>query len=288
MICLKEIAPLISTTVSFLFLFVGAVAIAAMMLRIGKADPSSPRLYTTIHRIAGWSFVALFAGMFLYMLTRVAHYNDEYSARITIHFSLAAALLCLLAIKIVVPRNFPYLGKHLFLLGSGVYVLAFPMVLISGGYHIEKIVTHEPYVYHDDFVKDFANDDLGKEFLINKCSTCHVLQQILKPRSGKAWEEVINRMVLLAKPRLSADEAGQILAYLEKHYAPKRVEVSAGASPIERHCFPCHAADEIYKASYSLVAWKAIIRKMSTYDGEIVPIDKVDQIAASLATAQRK
>jgi hypothetical protein len=284
---IKVIAPLLSTAASFLFLLVGAVAVLAMMLRMGTNGVSNPERYVRIHRVAGWSFATIFFGMFAYMLTRVVHYNDEFSPRIALHFTLATVLFCLLAFKIAVPRVFPNFGRHLFLLGSGVYVLAFPMVLISGGYHLEKMVTREPYVYHDNFIRKFADDNLGKEFLVTKCATCHPLAEVLKPRSEKAWGQVMDRMLLLASPRLSVDEAGQVLAYLNKYYSPRRIEIPAGASPVDRHCLPCHDATDIFRTQYNLVAWEAIIGKMSDLDDKIVPPDKVKQIAAFMTATQK-
>lgn len=288
MIGLGAIGPLISTAASLIFLLIGAVAVYTMMARIGKKDISRPELYTKIHRIAGWSFAALFVGLFIYMLTRLSNYSDEFTARITIHFTLAIALLCLLSIKISVPRYFPNLGKSLFSLGAGVYMLTFPMVLITAGYHIEKLITHEPYVYHGDFDKNFADERLGKEFLITKCSTCHVLESILKPRSEKAWGIIVSRMVALARPRIREGEASQILAYLGKNFVPKTIEPPAGASLIEKHCLPCHDAKEIYKTPYGLIAWKAIIKKMSEHDENIVPPARVNELAEYLVKHQEK
>lgn len=285
---IKAIAPLLSTAVSLLFLLVGAVAVLAMLLRMGRDGVSNPERYVRIHRIAGWSFATLFFGMFAYMLTRVVHYSDEFAPRIATHFTLAIVLACLLAFKTAIPRLFPNFRKHLFLLGSGAYVLAFPMVLISGGYHLEKIIASEPYVYHDDFILKFADDNLGKEFLVTKCATCHPLADVLKPRGEKAWGQVIDRMLLLARPRLSSDQASQILVYLIKHYGPRKMEHPADASLVDKHCLPCHEASEVFKTPYNLVTWEAIIGKMSEMDDRIVPPDKVNQIAAFITAAQKR
>lgn len=282
------IGPFLSTVASFSFLLIGAVAVYTMMARMGGKKISNPDVYTKVHRIAGWIFTTFFVILFVYMMVRVGKHTDEFTSRITVHFTLAIAMLCLLAVKISIPRAFPTLGKNLFSLGVGVYLLAFPMVFITAGYHVLKTVTNAPYVYHSDFDKDFADERLGKEFLILKCSVCHVLETILKPRSETAWGNVLNRMVLLAQPRISEGEANQILAYLTKNYTPKRVEVPAGASLIEQHCLPCHQPPDIYKTPYNLVAWKSIIKKMSELDKEIVPLDKIDQIADYLMKTQAK
>jgi len=281
------IGPFLSTVASVCFLFIGAVAVYTMMARMG-GKVSNPDAYNKVHRLAGWSFTTFFAILYIYMLVRVASHTDEFTSRITVHFTLAITMLCLLAIKISVPRIFPNLSRHLFFLGVGVYLLAFPMVFITAGYHIQKLVTNEPYVYHSNFDKNFADERLGKEFLILKCSACHVLETILKPRSEAAWGNVLNRMVLLAQPRISEGEANQILAYLTKNYIPRRIEVPAGATLIEQHCLPCHQAPDIYKTHYNLVAWKVIINKMSELDKEIVPPDKIDQIADYLMKTQAK
>lgn len=285
---LGAIGPLLSTAASLAFLVAGAIAVYTIMTIMGKKDVSRPDVYRKIHRIAGWSFTILFFGLFIYMMTRVGNYKEEFNARITFHFTLAIALFCLLAIKVSIPRLFPNLGKHLFSLGAGVYLLAFPVVVITAGYHIEKIITHEPYVYHGDFDKDFADERLGKEFLITKCSTCHVLETILKPRSEKAWGIVVNRMVALAQPKIRAGEASQILAYLGKNFAPKPITTPASASLVEKHCLPCHEEKEVYKTPYSLIAWKVIIRKMSALDENIVPPAKVNEIAEYLMKNQEK
>lgn len=288
MVSIKPLAPLICTVSSIVFLIVGAVGIVAIMKRMGKPDVLNAEMYTRIHRIAGWSFVAMFIGLFIYMLTRVMHYNDEFSSIVSIHLTLAIALLCLLAFKVSVPRFFPNLGKHLFLLGTGVYLVAFPMVLISGGYHIEKMLADEPYIYHDSFSKMIADENLGKQFLITKCATCHPLKTILLPRSENSWSEVIQRMLVLARPRISPDEAVQIQAYLVKHYVPKMPDITPNATLVQRHCLPCHMEIDIYRVQYNLHALKTVIRKMSTYDDKIVPPDKVDEIAEYIVKSQSR
>lgn len=281
------IGPLLSTAASVTFLIIGAVAVYTMMATMGKHEVINPDRYRKLHRMAGWSFAALFVSIFVYMIIRLRNNTDEYTARITFHFTLAIALLCLIAIKVSIARYFPNLGKHLFSLGVGVYLLAFPMVLITAGYHAEKLITHKPYVYHSDFDSSFADERLGKEFLIMKCSTCHPLQSILKPRSKKAWGNIVSRMVLFAQPRISNGEANQILAYLAKNFIPKTTALPSNASLIEKHCLPCHAEKDVYRTPYNFIAWKVIIRKMSEYDENIVQPDKVEAIAEYLVKTQQ-
>lgn len=134
---------LLSISLSMIFLVTGALAVYAMLARWGKNDISRVHFYIKLHRIAGWSFTTLFVYFFANMLPRLANFTNEFPARISTHFTLAIALLFLLAIKVTIPRYFPNLGSNLFFLGVGVYMLAFPMVLVTAGYHGVKIVLHQ-------------------------------------------------------------------------------------------------------------------------------------------------
>jgi hypothetical protein len=60
--------------------------------------------------------------------------------------------------KISVARIFPNLGRNIFFLGAGVYLLAFTLVLITAGYYVEKMLTDKAYVYQGPL----CNDKSGK------------------------------------------------------------------------------------------------------------------------------
>jgi hypothetical protein len=203
-----------------------------------------------------------------------------------VHITLAITLLCLLAIKISVPRSFPQLGRHLFALGIGVFLLAFPMVLETGGYFVARAITRTPYVHHGQFDRQFADAQLGKEFLITRCSVCHVLETILKPRSEASWGRVVERMVALAHPRISSGEASQILAYLSANFVPRPIAGPERASLVERHCLPCHVATEIHGVPRSRPAWRVIVERMGEIDATLVPPGQVEEIVQALLRTQ--
>ncbi len=278
--------PLASSIISLVFIIFGGTAVYTMMARLGREDlPNSDR-YRTLHKVFGWLFVVLFIVMFIFMLARVEGYWEESSPRISLHVALAVALLLLLLVKVTIPRFFKMFGKHLFLLGVSVYLLAFTLVGITAGYYAIWKYEKLPYISHAEIPEGMKDEEIGKELFITKCSTCHILQDIMKPRSAEAWEKVINEMVVLSEPRITVDEASQILHYLYISHTPDQKEVSESASLIERHCLSCHEAQEIYSHRHSESGWREIIKKMNEYDPEIVPKDKIEDIVKILIENQ--
>lgn len=270
--------PLISTIIGGFFLFSGAVAVYTMMSKLGRHQISNPERYRTFHHVTGWIFVILFVIMFVFMLARIEHFWEESSPRITVHISLAMALLVLLSIKVTIPRFFPNLGKHLFLLGITVYLASFTLVGITAGYYIVRKIERMPYISHSELPEHMLDEKLGKELFITKCSTCHILENIMNPRSVESWEKVINDMIILAEPRITRHEASQILHYLSLTHVPQSFEVSEEATPIEKHCLPCHELKDIYGQRFSQSGWRSIVEKMNEYDSEIVPEEKINEI----------
>jgi len=279
--------PLLSTIISGIFLLFGGVAVYTMMKRMGGKELSRPEVYIKIHKITGWIFVILFVIMFIFMLGRVENYWEKSSSRITLHIALAVALLLLLVIKVVIPRFFSRLGRNLFLLGIGVYLTAFTLVIITGGYYVIRTVEQAPYLTHAALPKHILDEKVGKELFINKCSTCHMLNEIMQPRSAESWETIVNEMVSLAEPRIRVNEGIQILHYLTLTHVPETVEIPDDASLVEKHCLACHEAKEIYGHSYSETGWREIVKKMNEYDPEIVPLDKIDEIVEFLVRNQK-
>lgn len=271
-------APLLSTILSGIFLLFGAIAVYIMMSVQGARSVSNPKLYLIIHRILGWLFVALFIVISVFMLQRVGNYWEESSPRINFHVTLAVSLFSLLAVKIMIPRFFPKLRKNLFFLGIGVYLISFTLVGITGGYYLMRKLESAPYISHAKLDSHLLDEKLGKELFIEKCSTCHVLENIMRPRSAEAWEKVVNDMVVLAEPRITRDEGGQILHYLTMTQVPKPVIKPDEASLMQKHCLPCHDATEIFSKRYNRTGWTEIVKQMNQYDAELVPAEKIDEM----------
>jgi hypothetical protein len=132
------------------------------------------------------------------------------------------------------------------------------------------------------------DERLGKELFIDKCATCHMLERIMQPRSVQSWETVVNEMVSLASPRITLDEAGQILHYLTLTHVPRTKEIPVEATLTQRHCLPCHEPAELFTKRYNRAGWAEIVRKMHKYDPDIVPLEKTDEIVDFLLKNQDK
>jgi cytochrome c5 len=200
---------------------------------------------------------------------------------------MAVSLVFLLAVKILIPRFFPKLGKNLFLLGIGVYLISFTLVVITGGYYLIRRLESAPYISHAKLASHMLDEKLGKELFIEKCSTCHVLENIMKPRSAEAWEKVVNDMVVLAGPRITRDEGGQILHYLTVTHVPNPLTEPDESSLMQKHCLPCHDATEIFAKRYNRTAWTEIVKQMNQYDAELVPAENIDEIVDFLLKNQQ-
>ena len=278
--------PLSNTITSTLFLIFGAAAVFSMLRLFGSNKSQNPQRLKVIHKVSGWIFVLLYILMFITMITRIEGYWEDSSARIILHVALAVALFFLLLLKILIPRFFPKLGKHLFALGISVYLTGFILVAITAGYYVIWTFRANPYIYHSGMNEHMLDERMGKEFFITKCSTCHALDSIMAFRSVESWEEIVNRMVEFAEPRIKPDEGKQILHYLVQTHVPQVFEGPQDASLVEKHCLPCHVAPDIYRKSYSRQGWSEIVSQMNAYDKEIVPEDKIEDIIEYLLENQ--
>jgi len=223
-------SPEISTFVSILFLLSGAAAAGSMMLRLGRQSVS--RALLVVHRVAGWSFAILFVVMTAVMTERMTRHWEPLSPLTTVHGTLAVTLLLLLTLKLVIPRFLPGFVKHLFLLGTSVFLLAFTLVGISAGYYLVLKIRKVPYISHNDLANTELDAQRGKQFLIVKCATCHVVKDILVTNTPEEWEKIVNRMVRLAAPQITPGEARQIIYYLATEYGPDSGSGNQVKSPV--------------------------------------------------------
>lgn len=215
-------SPEMSTIVSILFLVLGTAAVWTMMMRLGRQSTS--RTLLIIHRVTGWSFALAFVVMTVVMTERMTRHWEQLSPLTTIHGTLAVTLLLVLALKLVIPRFFPGLVKHLFLLGFSTFLLAFTLVGISAGYYLVLKIRKIPYISHNDMSNTELDAQRGKQFLIVKCATCHIVKDILTNKTPEEWERIVNRMVKLAAPQITPGEARQIIYFLVTEYGPRNSE----------------------------------------------------------------
>lgn len=271
-----NLQPIWSTAISLVFLLVGGIAVYIMLAVQGRRDAPDYSRYVRWHRRAGWLFVILFLGMFIFMVARIQNYWEESSARIALHVVLSMALFLLLVLKAAIPRFFPNLLKHMFPLGVSVYLAAFTLVWITAGYFLVWKYQGVPYLYHGEYPSHLLEEDIGKLLFIDKCSTCHLLENIMQARSAQSWEDVVSRMVELAAPRIRPGEGAQILHYLSRTHIP---EPRPQGTVLERFCLPCHSRpSEILVGDHSRNEWLEIVLEMREYGPEIIPADQVEGI----------
>jgi hypothetical protein len=220
-------SPQMSTIVSILFLVLGTASVWTMMMRFGRQSTSHTLLI--IHRVAGWSFAVVFLVMTAVMTERMTRHWEPLSALNTVHGTLAVILLLLLTLKLVIPRFFPGLLKHIVLIGFSVFLLAFTLVGISAGYYLALKIRKIPYISHNDLSNTELDAQRGKQFLIVKCATCHIVKDILSSNNTpQEWEKIVNRMVKLAAPQITPGEARQIIYFLATEYG------SRNGNPVRR------------------------------------------------------
>lgn len=279
-------SPFPSAIVSIIVLLFGLVAVFAM-ITVQGGRTSKAAFYTRLHKWAGYSFAVLFMFLFATMLWRVEDYWEESSSRVVFHVVLSLMVFFLLSLKIFIARSHKHMSAHLFNLGVLAFALTFTSVGITAGYYAIWRAKKEPYISHAGITPGMEDIALGKELFITKCSTCHVLDTIMRDRSPVGWEKVVNDMVELAAPRITVDEGKQILNYLVNTHVPKPVEVTPETTIIQARCLPCHKATEIFKVKHTRAEWTSIVKQMHGNAPELIPLDKVSEIVDYLVETQQ-
>jgi hypothetical protein len=83
------------------------------------------------HRICGYTFIALFAMFFYFMLLRLRGSSDELSPRLTLHVGFTLILAALLLAKVIVVRYQKVAWGALMALGISIFVTAFTLVTVN-------------------------------------------------------------------------------------------------------------------------------------------------------------
>lgn len=279
--------PLPSALLTGVLLLCGGAAVVVMMNRLGRPQSEPSPRQIVLHRVFGWSFVAAFLVLIGTMFGRFYAYWEEDSPRIVIHYTAAFALLLVLLLKVAIPRRYPGFRQHLFGLGFLVFLLAFLTAASALSHYLVRMTQRVPYISHAA-LSSAPDLELGKQLLIERCRTCHVLDRILQPRHPKAWEQVIDAMTKLAWPRIRPDEARQILHYLSTARVPRGPAVGTGVSVLDAHCLPCHEVAEIFASRRTREDWDEVVTRMSNAAPDLVPPASHVQIVDALVAAQAK
>jgi mono/diheme cytochrome c family protein len=146
--------------------------------------------------------------------------------------------------------------------------LLFGMLLYSSGSALAQERREQP-----------LPDGDGKELVAFACSQCHGLRETQILRDGeKAWEEVVNRMVLYGA-QLSPSEADRVTHYLATELGPgkdvmqggtgsphgmKNISLPEGAGKdlVAARCVLCHDMGRVTGVARSKSDWDSITRNM--------------------------
>ena len=120
----------ISLTLAGLFVFLAGFNVWNMLTSRGASARSS-RLWTQVHRVAGYAFIALFGILCYSMLLRVKGWSDELSPRLILHMGLALSVAPLVFVKVIVARYQKAARSLLTALGIGIFAVAFTLVALN-------------------------------------------------------------------------------------------------------------------------------------------------------------
>lgn len=128
----------ISVPLAILFVFLAGFNVWIMLTGRG-ASPRTRKLWTQAHRMAGYSFIALFVIFCYFMLMRIRGSADELSPRLILHMGLALALAPLLILKVIVVRYQKAAWSLLISLGVGIFITAFTLVAVNVSVHYLRL-----------------------------------------------------------------------------------------------------------------------------------------------------
>ena len=131
---------LTSLSLACLFVFLAGFNVWNMLSGRGTSARSS-KLWTQVHRIAGYAFIALFAIFFYFMLLRIRGWSDELSPRLILHMGLALLLVPLLFTKVIVARYQRAARGLLIALGIGIFSVAFTLVTLNLFVHYLRVAS---------------------------------------------------------------------------------------------------------------------------------------------------
>lgn len=105
------------------------------MLSSHSGSKMPARWWGVLHRAVGYSFIALLAVFYYFMLRRINGLADELSPRIVLHMALAFSLTPLLVVKVIAVRSGKASHALLCALGITIYWVAFTLVTINVAVH---------------------------------------------------------------------------------------------------------------------------------------------------------
>jgi len=128
------VSVVVSLILACLFVFLAGFNVWNMLTNRGTSASRSG-LWTQVHRVTGYAFIALFVILSYFMLLRLKGWSDELSPRLILHMVLALSLAPLLLVKVIVARYRKAERDLLMALGIGIFTIAFSLVTLNLSIH---------------------------------------------------------------------------------------------------------------------------------------------------------
>jgi len=215
--------PSFPFVLSVSFLATGISAVLSMLVLQGRSVSGTRTVRLRwIHRVSGYLFILLFAGLLVEMLDRLSMVRAGGPLPI-LHVALALILVPMLLVKAAIGRWFKRLYPHLISLGLSIFFLAVLLVCMPA------LVPHEnpPGDAHATAAvsSSAATESANVEILLkDRCARCHTLEKVHEQEMDlPQWRETIARMQgYVEDPQfLTIAEADRLARYLADGKAPR-------------------------------------------------------------------
>ena len=174
----------IKTTLAVLLVAAGLTAAISMLTLMGKPEKRmSVSALTKLHRTAGYVFVGLLVVLAVMGVRYLAAAGDNLALRGVLHWTLAAALVLILALKLAIVRTFKQFVKFAPILGMTVITMALLVAAISAGFFAitrREAPAAEAGRPHTEAVEPAVEAALlagdpksGETLFASNCSNCH-------------------------------------------------------------------------------------------------------------------
>lgn len=255
-----------------LFLLIGALNVWLIFhssARVKDAKASS-RLVAA-HRIGGYTFIALYAVMSYFMISRLGDMGGGTSPMAVIHLTLAMVLSPLLFVKVLIARFYRSYHGFLMPIGLVIFVLAFVLIGIAAGPYLSHQVRIQTISLESINLPPTVIDvNVAAEMMQKRCSKCHNLDRIIGARKdSRGWLSTVKRMQALPDSGISDADARMIVSYLASQMEPKgsaeATKMAVARALVDQRCGRCHSLDRVYKTAQTSEEWTKIVARMAGY-----------------------
>lgn len=253
---------LVKTIFSGFLIFFALVNFFTMFELLARGSHRfNPKVLRTIHRIAGFCFVAIFLLVSYFCIRDFVTATTEASSRAVFHAVLAVAVLIVLFIKLLIIRRYRQYMPQLPQYGQIIFSLAIILVLISGGYYFLLRATGNFEGLAAIIGKQTVSEEFGRRLLELKCSKCHTLERVFfQTKSPEGWQTTVRIMQARLPGWINDTEAEVIVDYLQKSRGPQLISelkrrsevrrrgtdaITRGKEIFQKRCSPCHYPDKL-------------------------------------------